>query len=291
MIKSMTGYGRTVCELPNKKINIEIRSLNSKQLDINIKIPPIYKEKEVEIRSLLSRRLNRGKVELSFSVESSQPDKTTQLNLPIIEEYFNQLHSISSNFGVEKSTDFMRILLTLPDTLKVEQAELDEKEWEIIINDINKAVDNIDEFRMQEGEALGKDILQRAENISNLLKMIEPLEEQRIDRIKSRIRENINEFINPSNFDENRLEQELIFYIEKLDITEEKTRLNNHLIYFIETAQSETNAGKKLGFITQEIGREINTLGAKANDSDMQKIVIQMKDELEKIKEQILNIL
>ncbi len=291
MIKSMTGYGRMICELPNKKINIEIRSLNSRQLDINIKIPPIYKEKEVEIRNILSTRLDRGKIELSFNIESSQPDRTTQFNIPIIEEYFKQLHSISSNFGVENNTDFMRILLTLPDTLKVEQAQLDEKEWEVIINDLNKAIDDIDEFRIQEGEALGKDIMQRAENISKLLIEIEPYEEQRIERIKSRIKENINEVISPSNFDENRLEQELIFYIEKLDVSEEKTRLKNHLIYFIETAKNESNAGKKLGFITQEIGREINTLGAKANDADMQKIVIQMKDELEKIKEQILNIL
>ncbi len=291
MIQSMTGYGKAICELPNKKISIEIKSLNSKQLDLNIRIPSFYKEKEFEIRNIISPRLIRGKVEVSFTTESIYPDKTSRINTPIVKDYFNQLKEISDELELTSETDFLKTILFLPDSLRVEQSQLDEAEWEQIKIHLDEAVNDIIDFRNQEGKALGNDIIQRVNTIASLLKKIEPLEKPRINRIKERIKENLFEFINPSSFDENRFEQELLFYIEKLDISEEKTRLINHISYFKETVENESSVGKKLGFITQEIGREINTLGSKANDSDIQKLVIQMKNELEKIKEQILNIL
>lgn len=291
MIQSMTGYGKSICELPNKTISIEIKSLNSKQLDLNIKIPSFYKEKELDIRNLISTRMSRGKVELSFTTESLHPDRTSRINTPIIKEYYSQLKEVSSELSLNNDTDFLKIILSLPDSLKIEQSQLDESEWKIIMKNLEIAIDNIEDFRNQEGKALEKDIISRVDAIYGLLQKVEPLERPRINRIKERIKDNLYEFINPSSFDENRFEQELLFYIEKLDISEEKTRLINHIKYFKETVANESYVGKKLGFITQEIGREINTLGSKANDSEMQKLVIQMKDELEKIKEQILNVL
>jgi len=291
MIQSMTGFGKTICELPNKKIHIEIKSLNSKQLDLNIKMPNLYREKELELRNLIAGELQRGKVEVALWVESMIPDRVTQLNQQVIANYYEQLSSLSHQLKITTDTDYLRTILSLPDTLKVEQSELDETEWAQIMKHTAVAIKAIQEFRTQEGTTLQNEISQRASNISNLLKETEPLEESRIDKVKERIRENLIEVFDKSKIDENRFEQELIFYIEKLDVTEEKVRLNHHINYFNETVEENQPVGKKLGFIVQEMGREINTLGSKANDSDMQKLVIQMKDELEKIKEQILNVL
>ena len=291
MIFSMTGYGKAVCVLPQKKVNIEIRSLNSKQLDINTRIPGMYREKEIEIRNRISNRLFRGKIDISFFVEADMPDTVTKINTGIIESYFEQLKPVAKKLNIEQSVDFLRIIMPLPDTTKTEQAELDEKEWTELLIAIDKALDDIVEFRKQEGLSLMKEVSQRIENISNLLKDVEPLEKGRIEKIKERIKDGLQFLNDKTNVDENRFEQELIYYLEKLDITEEKVRLANHLNYFMETIETDKPVGKKLGFITQEIGREINTLGSKANDAGLQRIVIRMKDELEKIKEQILNVL
>lgn len=291
MIQSMTGYGKAVCELPNKKISIEIKSLNSKQLDLNTRMPNLYREKEIEVRSLLGKHLSRGKIDLSFYVEAATSDKITKINQQVISNYHEQLKAIASDLGLDNSTDYLKVIMPLPDTVKVELAELDEEEWKAIVNTLNNAINDITDFRKREGMALEADIRERIELISQLLNEVPKYESQRIDKIRTRIRENLDELGQNNKIDENRFEQEIIFYLEKLDVTEEKVRLSNHLEYFIETIESEDAVGKKLGFITQEIGREINTLGSKANDADLQKIVIRMKDELEKIKEQILNIL
>lgn len=287
----MTGFGKAVCELPTKKVHIEIKSLNSKQLDLNTRIPAIYREKELEIRSELARQLQRGKVDVTIFVETMIPDKITQLNEQVISNYYQQLSSISQKLGIESNTDFLRVIMPLPDTLKVEQTELDESEWELIFKAIQQAVQAIDQFRLQEGKMLEADISDRARIISGLLEQVPQFEKLRIEKIKNRIRENLAELAEKTKMDENRFEQELIYYLEKLDISEEKSRLENHLKYFFETFNDDEPVGKKLAFITQEIGREINTLGSKANDTDMQRLVIQMKDELEKIKEQTLNVL
>ncbi len=291
MIFSMTGYGKATCELPQKKINIEIRSLNSKQLDINARIPGLYREKEIEIRNKISNRLYRGKVDISFFVEAEIPDKVTKINTAIIESYFEQLKPVAEKLNIQHSADFLRVIMPLPDTTKTEQTELDEQEWEELSKAIDKALDDIVEFRKQEGRSLYNEVTRRIGNISSLLKEVEPLEKGRIEKIKERISDGLQFLTDKNSVDENRFEQELIYYLEKLDITEEKVRLANHLDYFMETIGTDKPVGKKLGFITQEIGREINTLGSKANDAAIQRIVIRMKDELEKIKEQILNVL
>ncbi len=291
MIHSMTGYGKAVCELPNKKISIEIKSLNSKQLDLNTRLPNLYREKDIEIRSILSKELKRGKVDLSFYVEAATSDKITKINNAVIKEYYNNLKEVASELNLDNSTDFLKIIMPLPDTVKVELAQLDEAEWLSIRETLHQAIASINDFREREGSALDTDIRYRIEQIASLLKEVDNFESTRIEKIKSRIRESIEEIAQKTKVDENRFEQELIFYIEKLDVTEEKVRLSNHLDYFIETMDGTESAGKKLGFISQEIGREINTLGSKANDADIQKLVIRMKDELEKIKEQILNVL
>jgi len=291
MIFSMTGYGKATCELPQKKINIEIRSLNSKQLDINTRIPGLYREKEIEIRNMISNRLFRGKVDISFFVEAEVPDKVTKINTAIIESYFKQLQPVAEKLNILQSSDFLRVIMPLPDTTKTEQSELDAQEWNVLSKALEKALDDIVEFRKQEGKSLYDEIAQRITNISTLLKEVEPLEKERIEKIKERISDGLQFLTDKSSIDENRFEQELIYYLEKLDITEEKVRLANHLDYFMETIGTDKPVGKKLGFITQEIGREINTLGSKANNAALQRIVIRMKDELEKIKEQILNVL
>ena len=287
----MTGYGKATCTLPQKKVNIEIRSLNSKQLDINSRIPGLYREKEIEIRNKISNRLFRGKVDISFFVEAEIPDRVTKINQQIIESYFQQLKPVADKLNIDQTSDFLRVIMPLPDTTKTEQAELDEKEWRVLSKAIDSAIDDIITFRQQEGEALSREVTQRIENIRKLLAGVEPHEKERVEKIKDRIKESLQSVAEKGSVDENRFEQELIYYIEKLDITEEKVRLANHLDYFIETLNSDKPIGKKLGFISQEIGREVNTLGSKANDAALQRIVIQMKDELEKIKEQILNVL
>ncbi|TAJ11972.1 YicC family protein [Marinilabiliaceae bacterium JC017] len=291
MIYSMTGYGKSVCELPQKKISIEIKSLNSKQLDLNTRIPNLYREKDIEIRNLVGTKVSRGKVDVSFYIEAASSDKITNINTPVVEQYYDQIKPLASKLNLEEKTDFLRIIMPLPDTVKIEQAELDETEWVAIKAGIENATEELIQFRKQEGAILEKDIKQRINTIAQLQTAIEPFESERIEKIRTRIRENLNELPEKNKIDENRFEQEIIFYLEKLDITEEKVRLTNHLKYFLETLDTDKPVGKKLGFISQEIGREINTLGSKANDANIQRMVIQMKDELEKIKEQILNIL
>nr|WP_319399405.1 YicC/YloC family endoribonuclease [uncultured Carboxylicivirga sp.] len=291
MVHSMTGFGKGICELPNKKINIEIKSLNSKQLDLNTRIPNLYREKEIEIRNTVGKKLTRGKVDVSFYVEAATSDKITKVNQQVIKDYYAQLKQVSADLGLSENTDFLKVIMPLPDTVKVELAELNENEWKAIAVAIEDAIEDITAFRQREGKALEADIRQRITTIDELLQEVPNFETQRIDKIRTRIKENLEEVAVQTQVDENRFEQEIIFYLEKLDITEEKVRLANHLKYFIETLEASDVVGKKLGFITQEIGREINTLGSKANDADLQKVVIRMKDELEKIKEQILNIL
>ncbi len=291
MIKSMTGFGKAICELPNKKISIEIKSLNSKQLDVNMRLPNIYREKDLILRNELANQLGRGKVDVGFYVDFLGAEKNASINSQVIETYYNQISPIADKLGLTENTDILRAIMPLPDTVKIEQAELDEGEWKSIFEAFKAALDNLNSFRKQEGEVLKKDIIQRINNIRNLQAAVEPYEKERIEKVRARILDQLNEIKDKFNIDQNRFEQEMIFYIEKLDITEEKVRLTNHLDYFLETITNEAMVGKKLGFITQEIGREINTMGSKANHSELQKLVIQMKDELEKIKEQNLNIL
>ncbi|PRY87877.1 uncharacterized protein (TIGR00255 family) [Marinilabilia salmonicolor] len=290
MIKSMTGFGKSVCELPAKRITIEIKSLNSKQLDINTRIPNLYREKELSMRNIISQTLQRGKVDVTFYVESMIPDKIPQVNEEVISAYHNQLKSVADKLNIGDSTDYLRIIMPLPDTMKTMPAELDEEEWKAVSSSLSEAIEQLDNFRIQEGNSMQADVRERCENIATLLEQITPFETQRTEKIKNRIKENLSDFSN-NGADENRFEQELIYYLEKLDISEEKVRLKNHINYFYETMEEDGPVGKKLGFITQEMGREINTLGSKANDSDIQHIVVKMKDDLEKIKEQILNIL
>jgi uncharacterized protein (TIGR00255 family) len=291
MIKSMTGYGKSECEFQSKKITIEIKSLNSKQLDLNFKIPSIYREKEVDIRNEISRELIRGKVELTISSDSAIEEATASINSALLKSYHKQIIEVSKELNLPVPEDIITTLLRLPDVLKSEKQEVSEDEWAKFRSTITNAIKAINEFRLQEGKALEKDISQRINLITKLSQDLETFEKQRLEKLKQKIRQSLLELLTPEKVDENRFEQELIYYIEKLDITEEKVRLANHCCYFLETSKEEEASGKKLGFIVQEIGREINTIGSKANDADMQKIVVQMKDELEKIKEQINNIL
>lgn len=286
MIQSMTGYGKAVKECEDKKITIEIRSLNSKTLDLNTRLPYLYKEKELEIRKVLSEKLQRGKVDFSIMTEVTAASKAQQINPDIIRAYINEFKEI-----VPDATDaeLLAIVMRLPDVLAFTSKELDEEEWNIVLNLMNEAIDSLEEFRKAEGKVLEQEFIQRIEIILNLLLQVEPFEKERINTLKERFIKNLEEL--NVEYDQNRFEQELIYYLEKLDITEEKVRLKNHCEYFLQTLKTDESEGKKLGFICQEMGREINTLGSKSNHSEMQKIVVQMKDELEKIKEQILNIL
>jgi uncharacterized protein (TIGR00255 family) len=291
MIASMTGYGKAETEFQQKQITVEIKALNSKQLDINFKIPTIYKEKELDIRNEISKELERGKIDVFISVDSNGEETVTSVNSGIIKGYYSKIVDLANELNLQVPDDIMNTLLRLPDALKSEKQELSDEEWSTIFDALKKAMGTLKEFRKQEGEALSKDIMDRINLISDLSQNLEIFEEQRFEKIKQRIRQNLSEVVGKENIDENRFEQELIYYIEKLDITEEKVRLANHCKYFIETMREPESTGKKLGFITQELGREINTIGSKANDADMQKIVVKMKDELEKIKEQINNVL
>lgn len=290
MIQSMTGFGKATAELLNKKITVEIKSLNSKQLDLSVRIPSIYKEHELNIRSLIAQRLERGKVDFAIYIENTGKETTSQINQNILESYYKQIKDSSEKLGIEVPSDWFQVLLRLPDVLKYEVQEADESEWKEVSETINKALDQLIDFRKQEGLMLKKLFEQKIENIGSLQSQIEEYEGERIEKVKTRITEALEKIEN-FDYDKNRFEQEMIYYIEKLDINEEKSRLTNHLKYFIETINSGTGQGKKLGFITQEIGREINTMGSKSNHAQMQQIVVQMKDELEQIKEQVLNVL
>lgn len=290
MIQSMTGFGKTTTELPNKKVTIEIKSLNSKQLDLFTRIPSVYREKEMEIRSLLLKSLERGKVDFSIYVENIGVENNNKINTNAFAAYKKQIEEISEQLQIEKPDDWFRLLLKLPEVIRTEISELDENEWESIKKAIEETIKRLTEFRMQEGKMLDELFREKVKNIAELLEQVEGYESERIEKIKSRLLDNLAK-IPAVEYDKNRLEQELIYYIEKLDVSEEKNRLANHMKYYLETLDSGHGQGKKLGFITQEMGREINTLGSKSNHPEMQQIVIRMKDELEQMKEQILNVL
>ena len=292
MILSMTGYGKVVVAYKEKKINVEVKSLNSKSLDLSARIAPLYREKEMEIRRLLAQKLERGKVDFSLWVEKESTVDATPINAALVENYYKQIKAISESTGIPEPEDWFTTLLRLPDvTAKTEVEVLDDEEWEVAQQAINEAIEKLTEFRKQEGAALQKKFTEKIDNIANLLKSIEPFEKSRVPKIREKIIDGLKQ-IPEVDYDKNRLEQELIYYIEKLDINEEKQRLTNHLKYFHETMkESGHGVGKKLGFIAQEMGREINTTGSKSNQAEMQNIVVKMKDELEQIKEQVLNAL
>ena len=288
----MTGYGKAVVAYKEKKINVEVKSLNSKSLDLSARIAPLYREKEMEIRRLLAQKLERGKVDFSLWVEKESTVDATPINAALVENYYKQIKAISASTGIPEPEDWFTTLLRLPDvTTKTEVEVLDDEEWEVAQQAINEAIEKLIEFRKQEGAALQKKFTEKIDNIANLLKSIEPFEKSRVPKIREKIIDGLKQ-IPEVDYDKNRLEQELIYYIEKLDINEEKQRLTNHLKYFHETMKERGHGvGKKLGFIAQEMGREINTTGSKSNQAEMQNIVVKMKDELEQIKEQVLNAL
>lgn len=288
----MTGYGKAEQEIQGKKITVEIRSLNSKQLDLNVKLPMSYREYELELRAEIAKKLVRGKSDLFVFVETVKEEAPATINKEVFGCYYDQIKQVSEQLGISLANEpVVQTILRMPDVLHVERQEVTEEEVAALKQSVQGALRELEKFRAQEGAALIADILHRVEKIENLVTTIEPFEKGRIDVIKNRIASNLAEFVPQAIIDQNRFEQELIFYVEKLDITEEKVRLRNHCKYFREICDAEEALGRKLGFVAQEMGREINTLGSKANDADIQKMVVQMKDELEKIKEQVLNIL
>lgn len=285
MIQSMTGFGKSLLQLPSKKITVEIKSLNSKNLDLNARIPGQYREKELPLRNLIGNSLTRGKVDFSLYVEVTGEETTASINPAVVKKYMNQLRELSNG----DETELLKMAVRMPDALKTDRDEIDETEFESIEEAVKQALVEINNFRSDEGNALEKDLKLRIENIERLLEEIIAMDPDRIAGVKERLRKGVADL--KEKVDENRFEQELMFYIEKFDITEEKVRLNNHLDYFKEAIDSEDSNGRKLGFISQEMGREINTIGSKSNYAPMQQLVVQMKDELEKIKEQLLNVL
>ncbi|MFC5194079.1 YicC/YloC family endoribonuclease [Bizionia hallyeonensis] len=285
MIHSMTGYGKSVLQLPTKKVTIEVKSLNSKNLDLNARMPSIYREKELSLRKLIGNQLERGKIDFSIYVEMTGEETSTQINKPAVKQYMKQLKELVDG----DDTELLKMAVRFPDALNTEREEIDENEWNLILNEVKIALKNIDTYRLDEGKALELDFRNRVQNIADILEDIIAMDPDRIEGVRERLRKGVEEL--KEKVDENRFEQELVFYIEKFDITEEKVRLKNHLDYFIQALDSDDSNGKKLGFIGQEMGREINTIGSKSNYAPMQKLVVQMKDELEKIKEQLLNVL
>ncbi len=286
----MTGFGKTDADIPGKKISIEIRTLNSKQTDINVKMPWLYKEKEIEIRNMLSKELERGKVDFSIYVDIMSDQAVPQINKEVVKNYYAQLNEVAGELYIDSPDQLLSIIMRLPETLRSDKVQLSDDEWETLKKLIKAAIKMVDTYRIAEGEALLADISAHIQNIEKLLKEIEPFEKERIEAVKERLMA-AQKQSGVEDIDMNRFEQELIYYLEKLDINEEKVRLKNHCEYFVETASGSESNGKKLGFISQEIGREINTIGSKANNAAIQKLVVRMKDELEKIKEQSLNIL
>lgn len=287
----MTGYGKTVVAYKGKKINVEVKSLNSKALDLSTRIAPIYREKEMEIRQIITKKVVRGKVDFAIWVEKDASVDAAPVNAALVANYYRQISEIAEKTGIPAPTDWFTLLLRMPDvTTRTETEVLDDEEWDVARQAVNEAVDKLVEFRTQEGAALQKKFGEKIDNIEQLLHSIEPWEKARVEKIRARIVDGLKS-IPDVEYDKNRLEQELIYYIEKLDINEEKQRLANHLRYFRETMNEPAGQGKKLGFIAQEMGREINTTGSKSNQAEMQNIVVKMKDELEQIKEQVLNAL
>lgn len=291
MIQSMTGYGKSVVTFNEKKINVEIKSLNSKALDLSTRIAPLYREKEMEMRQMISKALVRGKVDFSIWIEKDASLDATPINNALVENYYHQIKDIAAKTGMPEPQDWFSILVRMPDVMSKTEAEvLTDEEWAVARGGVEQALQALVEFRKQEGAALYNKFSEKLDNIGSLLASIEPYEKSRVEKIRSRIVEGLKS-IPEIEYDKNRLEQELIYYIEKLDINEEKQRLANHLKYFRETMNDGIGQGKKLGFIAQEMGREINTTGSKSNQAEMQNIVVKMKDELEQIKEQVLNVL
>lgn len=286
MIQSMTGFGKATLQLPTKKITVEVKSLNSKGLDLNVRMPSVYREMELGLRNEIALKLERGKIDFSLFIEMTGEQTSTKINVPIVKAYINQMKEVIADAD---ATELMKMAVRMPDALKTERDEIDENDWSEIQKVITEGLTNIGVFRQDEGLALEKEFLIRIGNIRQFMNDALSFDKERIETVKTRLRTALDEL--QTNVDENRFEQELIFYIEKYDITEEKVRLENHLNYFIETLSGTEANGRKLGFITQEIGREINTMGSKSNHSGMQKLVVMMKDELEKIKEQVLNVL
>ncbi len=286
MIQSMTGFGKATLQLPTKKITVEVKSLNSKGLDLNVRMPSLYREMELGLRNQIALQLERGKIDFSIFIESTAEQTSTKVNVPIVKAYINQLREV---YADAEETELMKMAIRMPDTMKIEREEIDENDWAQIKTVIEESLKNIQNFRRDEGASLEKEFQLRIGNIRQYMTEALELDPERVQAIKDRLQTAIDEL--KVNVDTNRFEQELIYYLEKLDITEEKVRLNNHLDYFLETINSTEANGRKLGFITQEMGREINTMGSKSNHAQMQKLVVMMKDELEKIKEQVLNVL
>ena len=291
MILSMTGYGKASIAYQDKKITVEVKSLNSKAFDLSARIAPLYREREMEIRNILFKSIERGKVDFSIWIEKENGNDATPINAALVNNYYQQIKAISEQTGIEEPKDWFSLLLRMPEVMtRTEVEELTEEEWKAVQNAIDLALEQFTNFRKQEGLALYNKFTEKINNIAQLLKDIEPYEQMRVEKIKQRILDGLKT-LPEVDYDNNRLEQELIYYIEKLDINEEKQRLTNHLKYFIDTMNEGHGQGKKLGFIAQEMGREINTTGSKSNQAEMQNIVVRMKDELEQIKEQVLNIL
>lgn len=293
MIKSMTGFGKSVCETAGKKVTIEIRTLNSRQLDINMKVPAIYRNNEALLRNQVASRLSRGKTDITIQIDHIGTEHITAINKTVVKHYVEELNKTAKELNMTRidPLEIMKIAVRMPDTLITDHPNPDVMEWETVYKSFLEALGEVDKNRINEGEAMQTDLENRITTIETNLKSIEQFEGERIETVRSRLQYNLSEFFSNNSIDRNRFEQEIIYYLEKLDITEEKVRLKNHIDYFRETLGDEIPAGKKIGFITQEIGREINTIGSKANDFNIQKLVVQMKDELEKIREQSLNIL
>ncbi len=291
MLFSMTGYGKAEKAYANKTISIEIKSLNSKYCDINIRVPQVLKEKELDIRKLISHKLQRGKISCYIEQEYADEEKASTINKAVVRNYIRQIRELTTEMDIPLGAELLRTALQMPDSLQKEEEELDEEEWNAISQTLHDAIQELENFREQEGEAIGKDFTERIKSMSDDLKEVEKFDKGRIDKVKERINERFKEIKNDYEMDPQRFEQELVYYLERFDITEEKVRLENHFKYFLEVMDKEQVAGKKLNFIAQEIGREINTIGSKANDSDIQRYVVRMKDELEKIKEQLMNVL
>lgn len=291
MIKSMTGYGKAVAETPQKKITIEVKSLNSKQLDLNTKVPWLYKEKEPEIRNLVSQKLDRGKIDLSIYFDLIDEEVPTVINKGVVKNYYRQFTEIADELKINLDDQIFSAIMKLPDVMKTDKPELPESEWEIVKNTISASLDSLNQYRIEEGNSIMADMTKCIGNILSLLEKVAGFEGGRIEKVREKLLNILKENLGDENIDMNRFEQELILYLEKYDINEEKVRLKTHCDYFTETMKTPSPNGKILSFIAQEIGREINTIGSKANDASIQKLVVMMKDELEKIKEQTLNVL
>lgn len=286
----MTGFGKAMVQLPERNISVEVRVLNSKQLDLNVRYPSMYREKEHEIRALAGQVVQRGKTDIFINTEDTGLAASHSINHSLATGYFNELKKLAGNLGIAEPADYLSLLVRMPDVVKSSSEEITALEWAALISAVKEALEKVDLFRENEGQILAVDLRKRVERIATLFASLEPFEQSRMDQVRERIRRDL-QLVKDMKIDENRFEQELIYYLEKMDVTEEKVRLTKHINYFLDTLGNDEAAGRKLGFVAQEMGREINTLGSKANDASMQQLVVEMKDELEKIKEQVLNIL